>query len=481
MDIKFCDVKKNYNKYKDEINDRINNIMINGQYIEGPDVNMFENNFAKYIGVKHCIGVGNGTDALIIAIKALNLPEGSEIIIPGNTYIATALAVVNNNMKLVLADIDENMMICNLENHITSKTKALIVVHMYGIPQNMDMICSFCKKYNLYLIEDCAQAHGAMMNNMKVGSFGDISCFSFYPTKNLGACGDAGCIVTNNDKINNYIRKYKNFGSIVKNNHEIIGINSRLDTIQAAILDVKLKYLDNDNQLRKQNASYYYDLLKDNKKIVLIKNDGVHHLFIIRTEYRKELILHLKYNNIETAIHYPKAICDMDIFSTNYTMNCHDLSNEILSLPMYPELTYDEIKYICDKINSFSIDRMISIRSENKIGTLHYMNINNFPVKRFFYIDNINNVDMPIERGNHAIINFNEMIIIISGCILLKLRNKYNDTIYKKILYKNDTFIIYQNNWINYTILEPGTILLVFCDKKFEDSIIESDESKFFL
>lgn len=195
--IKFCDIKQINTKYSREITDKITRIMAHGNYIEGDEVKIFEKSFAKYIGMKYCIGVGNGTDALEIAIKSLNLPTGSEIIVPGNTYVATCMAVVNNNHKLVLCDVDNNMMMTNIEPLITKNTKAIIVVHMYGKSQNMDLICELCGKYNIYVIEDCAQAHGAIYNNRRVGSFGHISCFSFYPTKNLGACGDGGCIMTN--------------------------------------------------------------------------------------------------------------------------------------------------------------------------------------------------------------------------------------------------------------------------------------------
>jgi dTDP-4-amino-4,6-dideoxygalactose transaminase len=300
--------------------------------------------------MKHCIGVGNGTDALEIAIASLNLPPNSEIIVQGNTYVATCMAVINNNHKLVLADIENNKIILN----ITPNTKVIIVVHMYGIPlNNLDSVIEICNKNNIILIEDCAQAHGAIYCNKKVGSFGDISCFSFYPTKNLGACGDGGCIMTNSDDINKWIRMYKNFGSVSKNNHIMIGRNSRLDTIQASILNIKLKYLDNDNNMRKQNAKYYYDLLKNINIPHTYSDNNVYHLFTILADDRDKLMLYLKDHNIETAIHYPNAICDMYIFNTNNTPNCSELSKHILSLPMYPELTYEEIKYVCDHINDY--------------------------------------------------------------------------------------------------------------------------------
>ena len=513
MEVKFCNPKLNYLKYKFNIIDELEK----GEYIEGKSVTIFENNFANYIGMKHCIGVGNGTDALEIAIASLNLPQNSEIIVQGNTYVATCMAVLNNTHNLVLADVENNNIILN----ITPNTKVIIVVHMYGIPlNNMDMVIDICMKNNIILIEDCAQAHGAFYNNRRVGSFGYLSCFSFYPTKNLGACGDGGCIMTNSDELNKWIRMYKNFGSVSKNNHIMVGRNSRLDTIQASILNTKLTHLDDDNNMRRQNAKYYYELLKNINIPHTYSDNNVYHLFTILVDDRDELILYLKKHNIETAIHYPTAICDMwcvqfksafipeelgtfdlsqpslvgymtnrtcglspthmNIFNTNNTPHCQLLAKKILSLPMYPELTYEEIKYVCDHINTFfrkkSNNTLKTITVPEKHGDLNYMNVN-FDCKRIFYIDNITKV--PCIRGNHAIINFSEFIIIISGSILLKLIDRNNNIISDDILNKNDTYHINNNTWIEYTILEVNTIIIVMCDMDYNNSIIENDFKQF--
>jgi dTDP-4-amino-4,6-dideoxygalactose transaminase len=482
--IKFCDIQKINNKYSGEITEKVIQVMASGSYIEGEEVSVFEQSFAKYIGMEYCIGVGNGTDALEIAIKSLNLPTGSEIIVPGNTYVATCMAVVNNNHKLVLCDIDDNMMMTDIESIITEKTKAIIAVHMYGKPQNMALICELANKHGVYVIEDCAQAHGATINTMRVGSFGHISCFSFYPTKNLGACGDGGCIITNSVDIYNYITKYKNFGSVSKNNHDMIGRNSRLDTVQAGILNIKLKYLDDDNNLRKRNAKLYYDLLSSHNMLMPItipfeySDNNVYHLFTICVSNRDELIKYLKDNSIETAIHYPTAICDMNIFDVNHTPNCSRLSKQTISLPMYPELTEREISTVCDKIRTFYDSQLKSVITPNKSGVLHYRDID-FPTKRLFYIDNIDMV--PCNRGNHAILNFNELVIIISGSIVLKLRDKHGNIICDKVLKKNDTFRISCNIWINYTITELNTVILVLCDKTYSESHVENDKTKFFV
>ena len=474
MDIKFCNPKLNYNKYKNEITIDIENVFANGDYIEGKSVGIFENNFANYIGMKHCIGVGNGTDALEIAIASLKLPVNSEIIVQGNTYVATCMAVLNNNHTLILADVVNNNIILN----ITPNTKVIIAVHMYGVPlNNLDMVINICNEHNIILIEDCAQAHGAIYNNKRVGSFGDISCFSFYPTKNLGACGDGGCIMTNSDELNKWIRMYKNFGSVSKNNHIIVGRNSRLDTIQASILNTKLKYLDDDNNMRKQNAKYYYDLLDNNIIPHTYSDNNVYHLFTILVDDRDKLILYLKNHNIETAIHYPTALCDMNIINNNITPNCQLLAKKIMSLPMYPELTYNEIKYVCEHINRF-YSTLKTITIPEKHGNLNYMNVN-FDCKRIFYIDNITVV--PCIRGNHAIINFNEFIIIISGSIKLKLIDRNDNIILDDVLNKNQTYHIKNNTWIEYTILEVNTVIMVMCDMNYNNSIIENIFKQFLI
>ena len=264
MKVPFLDLKKNYELIKDEVNDAMKNVLNKANYILGEELTIFEKNFAKYIGTHYFCGVGNGTDALEIAINCLDLKEEDEIIVQGNTYVSTCLGVIFNKCKLILCDVRRDTFqidIDDFQKKINKNTKALIVVPLYGLIPNMDIICDICKKKNIILIEDAAQAHGAKWNDKKIGSFGKMSCFSFYPGKNLGAYGDGGGIATSDFKLYEKITKIRNNGSIIKYKHEILGRNSRLDTIQATILDVKLKYLDENNKKRREHAKKYCELL----------------------------------------------------------------------------------------------------------------------------------------------------------------------------------------------------------------------------
>lgn len=366
MKIKFLDLHKNYLSNKDEIDNKITEIINNTAFINSKYISEFENNFANYNNSKYCIGVANGTDALEIAVKALDLPEDSEVITVGNTFIATCLSIINNNYKMRLCDINKDnymMDVSKLEGLITEKTKAIIPVHLYGHAVDMDKVLEIAKKYNLYVIEDCAQAHGCLYKNRKVGSIGDIGCFSFYPGKNLGGFGDAGCIITNNKNLYDKCKKIKNLGSEHKYYHEIIGRNSRMDGLQAGILDVKLKYLDKNNKKRLNNAKLYFKYLCGTDEIILPKIKEycvpVFHLFVIRVgnkEIRNNLQKYLEENGIQTGIHYPVSINNMECFENielDKTEISNDYSKKILSLPMYPELEEKEIKYVCNKVKLF--------------------------------------------------------------------------------------------------------------------------------
>lgn len=364
MKIKFLDLNRQYLSIKNEINEKLLHEINNNQFINGTAKNTFEENFAKYIGTNYCLGVGNGTDALEIGIKALNLPEGSEVIIQANTFIATCSSTTHNNLKIVFADVDYKTMMLDLddvERKITPNTKLIIVVHLYGQSCDMDRLVNICKKNSLNLLEDCAQSHGAYYNNKKLGTFGDISTFSFYPGKNLGAYGDGGAICTNNLEYYTYMKKYSNLGSIVKYQHEIIGRNSRLDTIQSSILNVKLNYLDLWNQKRRDKAELYKKLLLNCDKIEIneIENSciPVYHLFVIKIkEKREELIKFLQDRNIDTIIHYPIPCHKTQAYYDYNNLNIKNvelLSNQILSLPMYAELEDKEIEYVCENIINF--------------------------------------------------------------------------------------------------------------------------------
>ncbi|KAB0589879.1 DegT/DnrJ/EryC1/StrS family aminotransferase [Campylobacter lari] len=360
--ISFLNLHKINARFEDEIKDKINEVIDSGWYILGKQCVNFETNFAKYCGVKHCIGVANGLDALRIIIKAYEFSKDDEIIVPANTYIASILAITDNLCKPVLIEPDINTYNINaksIKEKITNKTKAIMVVHLYGQVCDMEPIYALAKKYNLKIIEDCAQAHGAHFKGKKVGSLGDAAGFSFYPGKNLGALGDAGCITTNDDLLASKIRALANYGSHKKYENLYVGLNSRLDELQAGILDIKLKYLDDDNQKRKEIADFYMKNIK-NENIILPKIDIDHvwHLFVIRTKFRDKLQKYLNENNIQTIIHYPipphKQECykDFNNLSLPITKQIH---NEVLSLPISPVTTQDEIKQVVEVINDWKI------------------------------------------------------------------------------------------------------------------------------
>lgn len=361
--IKFLDLKKNYETIKQELQTRLDkNVFESTSFILGPSLKQFEENFAQYIGSKYCIGVGNGTDALEISINALGFQENDEIITQANTFISTCLGITYNKLKIVLVDCGEDYLIDydQIENKITSKTKAILIVHLYGNPTNMNKIMNVAHKYNLLVIEDCAQAHGAKFCGKKVGNFGHISCFSFYPGKNLGAYGDGGAIITNSQTLANKIYKLRNLGSEVKYHHELLGRNSRLDSIQAEILSCKLEHLDEWNTQRRKIAEIYDQNLKNLSELKLplidINNESVYHLYVIRTKKRDMLQKFLLKNGIETGIHYPNPINKLDVYKNLFKEsypNAELFANEILSLPMYPELEMQEVDTIILNIKNF--------------------------------------------------------------------------------------------------------------------------------
>jgi dTDP-4-amino-4,6-dideoxygalactose transaminase len=498
MNINFVDLKKNYEGIKDKISEEFNSLFDNCDFINGKKVTIFENNFAEYLRVKHFIGCANGTDALEIAVKCLDLTPDDEVIVQGNTYIATCLGVLNNNVKLVLCDVVKETHMIDIEllkQKITSKTKAIIVVHLYGLMPNMDKLMDICRDNNLYLIEDCAQAHGALWNGKKAGTFGDLSCFSFYPGKNLGAYGDGGGIGTNNDLYNEKIRKMINIGSKIKYNHEILGRNSRLDTIQASFLNVKLENLDLWNSMRRTNANIYANKLAEvgDLEFPLVENGctPVYHLYVIRTKYRDALKKFLDEKKIQCLIHYPISVAETDAmkqfqYDLNDVKNCVDNAKEILSLPMYPELEIHEIDYICNAIKSFFIENNLMklqcfVRTD-KTGLLHCINNFNFDTKRFFYVNFNENIiinnEATFKRGFHANVNFNEFIIVIEGGIKIKIMNK-KLLEHEFIINKNETFYVPTMNWIEYEALTKNTIIMCLTDKSKSDSESIHDINEF--
>lgn len=364
MRIPFVTFRPMENELNKEIYEAFERVFARSWYIGGIEDEKFEKSFADYCGTDHCVGVGNGLDALILALKALEIGDGDEVIIPSNTYIATALAVTYVGAKLVFVEPDIrtfNIDPLLIENVVTERTKAIIPVHLYGQACDLDPIMEIARRYNIYVIEDCAQAHGATYKGRKVGTFGDIACFSFYPGKNLGALGDAGAIVTNNGELANKIRAMGNYGSDYKYHHIYRGNNSRLDELQAAFLTAKLPHLDRMNNERRRIASLYTERIK-NKKVVTPYvpdyTDPVWHIYGIRSNDRDALEKHLRENGIESNKHYPvpihlqKCYNNLEIHRGELPI-AEELSATELSIPMYYGMTDEEVQYVIDVINEF--------------------------------------------------------------------------------------------------------------------------------
>ena len=361
MKIPFVSFEEMHRLIKNELECAFRDVLNSNWFIKGKFLAEFEKKFADYCGAKKCIGCGNGLDALSLILKAYNISDGDEVIIPANTFIATALAVSYVGAKPVLVDSNDfyNMDVELIENAITDKTKAIIAVHLYGMPADMDPINEIASKYGLVVIEDAAQAHGAIYKGKKVGTLGDAAAFSFYPGKNLGSLGDGGAVVTNNEDIAEKIRKLGNYGSSKKYIHEFKGVNSRLDEMQAAFLNVKLNHLDDWNNSRKEIAKYYLENIT-NKKVKLPKLineiESVWHLFVVRVENRDEFIKYLSDNGIQALIHYPITVNKQDAYKelNSYIFEkAEKYANEIVSLPMYPNLTEEMLRYVVDVINKF--------------------------------------------------------------------------------------------------------------------------------
>ena len=361
MQIQLNDLKRQHSLLKTEIDDAISSVIESCQFIGGKRVSNFENEFAAFNQVKHCIGCANGTDALEIALQALNIQPHDEVLVPSITWISTAGAVRNMGGVPVFVDVDENSLIdfADAKSKITPKTKGIIPVHLFGLPIDMNAVLDIARESNLFVIEDCAQAHGAEINRQKVGTFGDIGIFSFYPGKNLGAFGDAGGIITNNDTLDESCRMIRNHGQKKKFDFLSIGRNSRLDTLQAAILSVKLKHLDDWTTKRIEVAKKYKKQLSDLPITLPTISNGVkhvYHLYVIQSDNRDALKEHLEGKGIQTAIHYPSSLPFTETFKSNTPgifSQAERFTKRCLSIPMFPEITDDEIKFVCDEIQSF--------------------------------------------------------------------------------------------------------------------------------
>ncbi len=361
--IKFLDLNKINQPYENAFQNKLRSVIDSGWYILGDEVKLFEKNFAAYCDAKHCIGVGNGFDALTLIYKAYiqlgKMQKGDEVIVPSNTYIATILAIIQAELVPVLVEpkletytINPNL----ITDKITTKTRSILVVNLYGQLAELDSINEIANKNNLIVVEDSAQSHGAISNNSKSKN---TQAFSFYPGKNLGAIGDAGAVITNDDQLAEVLLSLRNYGSQVKYYNDFIGVNSRLDELQAAFLNVKLPNLDTENQIRKNIAKRYL-LEINNENIILpfwdFSDNHVFHLFVIRTPKRVELQDYLKQNGIETLIHYPvaphrqKAFENWSNLKLPITEKIHD---EVLSLPISPVITDKEVDFVIQKLNSW--------------------------------------------------------------------------------------------------------------------------------
>ena len=362
--IPFLDLKNINAQYREKLIEACTKVIDSGWYVQGNEHTEFEKEFAKYCGTKYAIGVANGLDALILILRAYKemgiMKDGDEIIVPSNTYIASILAISENNLVPVLVEPNINTYLIDsskIEEKITSKTKAIMPVHLYGQTCEMDEINSIAKQYNLKVIEDSAQSHGAYYKDKRSGNLGDASGFSFYPGKNLGALGDGGAITTNDEELANTIRALGNYGSHKKYENLYKGINSRLDEIQAAMLRVKLKYLDREIEKRKEIAKYYLNNIK-NEKIILptITTDSVWHLFAIRTTKRDELQKYLLDNGIQTLIHYPFPPHRQESYkewsSESYPIS-EQIHNEVLSLPISGVQSLEDTKRIVEILNVY--------------------------------------------------------------------------------------------------------------------------------
>lgn len=360
--IKFLDLEKINNRFRKDFDEKIKEILDSGWYLLGKNVESFEQNFADYCGTKYCVGVGNGLDALTLIIKAYGFKEGDEIIVPANTYIATILAITYNGCTPVLVEPDINTYNIDpdlIEEKITDKTRAIMPVHLYGQAVEMDKIWDLAKKYNLKIIEDSAQAHGAIYQGKRTGNLGDASGFSFYPGKNLGCIGDGGCVTTNDKELADKIRAIRNYGSNIKYHNIYQGVNSRLDEIHAAVLNVKLPYLDEDNQRRREIAEYYLSNIK-NDKIIMRKSysdkANVWHVFPVRTDNRDEFQQYLKDNDIQTLIHYPipphKQECYKEWNNLSLPVT-EEIHRTIISLPISPVMTDNEVQKVVEIVNKY--------------------------------------------------------------------------------------------------------------------------------
>ena len=361
--IPFLNLRAAYRELKTEIDEKIASILDGGQYILGPEVEAFEEEWAAYCEAGYAVGLGNGLDALSLALRALDIGVGHEVIVPSNTYIATWLAVTNCGATPIPIECDldtYSISIQKIEKALTQKTKAIIPVHLYGQPVDLDPIIDLAKSHNLYVVEDAAQAHGASYKSKRIGGHGDIVAWSFYPGKNLGAFGDGGAVTTNNLVLADKIRVLSNYGSKKKYIHDTVGVNSRLDPIQAVVLDIKLKYLDSWNDRRRKIAKKYLAELKDTELILPDQFDienGAWHLFPLRTNKRDGLISALANEEIDLLVHYPIPPHKQKAYANQFIgwelPVAEQMASQLLSLPIGPHMALDQVSFVIDRIKNY--------------------------------------------------------------------------------------------------------------------------------
>jgi dTDP-4-amino-4,6-dideoxygalactose transaminase len=360
MRVSFVDLKLQYESIKSEVDEAIHDVIKDSAFIGGKYVKSFEENFAKYCGANFCVTVGNGTDALFIALKVLGIGTGDEVITVANSFIATSEAISMTGARVVFVDCEEsyyNIDVAKIEEAISPKTKAIVPVHLYGQPAQMDEIISVARKHNLFVVEDAAQAHGAQYKRRPVGTIGDCGCFSFYPGKNLGAYGDGGAIITNNGELARKARMFANHGRIDKYDHEFEGVNSRLDGLQAAILDVKLKHLDEWNKRRGVIAAMYNKGLEGvvSTPSAMPECRHVFHLYVITVKEREHMRTLLEESGVSTGIHYPiplpmlKAYRFLKHTESEFPVAV-SFSNQILSLPIHGSMPDEQVSYVIDRV-----------------------------------------------------------------------------------------------------------------------------------
>jgi dTDP-4-amino-4,6-dideoxygalactose transaminase len=377
MRVPFMDLKSEHQSLRADLLRIWGDVLDSASFVGGTAVERFERNFANYCEVRHAVGVGNGTDALMLALNALDVGEGDEVMLPANSFVATAEAVIHSGATPVFIDIDPytyTIDVNQIEDRITQRTRALIPVHLYGQPADMHAVMEIAARHGLTVIEDSAQAHGARYRGHRAGSMGDVACFSFYPAKNLGACGDGGAVVTNNSAIADELRRLRDHGGLRKYEHDVVGFNSRLDAMQAVALDLKLKYLDKRNARRRQHAAAYRELFSRYDGIITPYEpeglESVYHLYVVRLERqgRSDLQSYLMEHGVQTGIHYPAPIHRTTAFARRSVQSCpvaERYSNQILSLPMYPELEREQLEYVASMTGSYMEQREIEMMVKN--------------------------------------------------------------------------------------------------------------------